>query len=186
MFLDRDGVLIENRADYVRTLAEVVFLPGALAALAALAQARPDWPIFMATNQAGVGRGLVTLAAVAAINAHVVAQARAAGGRIDQVYVCPHHPDANCPCRKPRPGMLRQAAADWPVELTASVFIGDALTDVQAGLAVGACPILVRTGLGAEQEPAVRQAGLTPLIVADLAAAVAALLAAPTAHTNAP
>lgn len=185
VFLDRDGVIIENRADYVRSLAEVVYLPGALAALARLAHARPDWPILIATNQSAVGRGLVNLAAVEAINAAIVAKVRAAGGRIDHIYICPHHPDAGCPCRKPRPGLLQQAAAEWSVDLAASPFIGDALTDIQAGLAAGARPILVRTGLGAEQTEALQRAGLTPPVVADLPAAVALVLDG-FAHRNAP
>lgn len=185
VFLDRDGVLIENRADYVRSLAQVAYIPGALDALARLAAARPAWPILIATNQSAVGRGLVSLEMVQAINAAVGAQVQAAGGRIDQFYVCPHHPDADCPCRKPRPGLLRQAAAEWQVDLAASVFIGDALTDVQAGLAAGAQPILVRTGLGQAQAEAVSRAGLRPPVVADLAAAVALVLDG-WAHTNAP
>lgn len=186
VFLDRDGVIIENRAAYVRSLAEVAFIPGALEALARLARARPAWPILMVTNQSGIGRGLILPETVAAINAFVADQVRAAGGRIDQIYVCPHHPEANCVCRKPAPGMLLQGAAEWAVDLAQSVFIGDALTDVQAGLAAGARPILVQTGLGAAQSADLAQLGLKATITPDLAGAVALLLADAPAHTNAP
>lgn len=190
IFLDRDGVIIENRMDYVRSLTEVSFIPGALAALARLAQARPAWPILIATNQSPIGRGLLTRAAVDEINHYIAGQVRAAGGRIDQIYVCPHHPAAGCACRKPAPGLLLQGAADWQVDLAASVFIGDALSDVQAGQAAGVRTILVRTGLGAAQLTELTRLGLTPSIVPDLAAAVETVLLAAgpgaPAHTNAP
>lgn len=186
VFLDRDGVIIENRADYVRALADVAFVPGALAALARLNHARPAWPILMATNQSPVGRGLLSLETVQVINRFVLERVQAAGGRIDQVYVCPHHPEAGCACRKPAPGMLLQGAAEWGVDLSASVFIGDAASDIQAGLAAGVRPILVRTGLGAAQTAELARLGLTPQIVPDLAAAVSLLLDEAAVHTNAP
>ncbi len=186
VFFDRDGVIIENNPDYVRSVAEVVFIPGALEALARLARARPAWRFIIATNQAGVGRGVITRAVMEAINHHVVERIAAAGGRIDQVYVCPHHPDENCPCRKPAPGLLRQAAAEWSLDLAASVMIGDSISDVQAALAAGADPILVQTGLGAGYAQDLLQAGLesTP-VLPDLAAAIARVLSS-ARHTNAP
>jgi D-glycero-D-manno-heptose 1,7-bisphosphate phosphatase len=186
VFLDRDGVIIENRADYVRSLADVAFLPGALEALARLNQARPGWAILMATNQSPVGRGLLTLEAVQAINGYVLEHVYAAGGRIDQIYLCPHHPQAGCACRKPAPGMLLQGAAEWGVDLATSVFIGDAASDVLAGLAAGVRPLLVRTGLGADQAAELDRLGLRPQIFPDLAAAIAFVLAGSPAHTNAP
>jgi D-glycero-D-manno-heptose 1,7-bisphosphate phosphatase len=178
VFLDRDGVIIENNPDYVRSLAEAHFIPGAVEALARLHRARPDWRIVIATNQSAVGRGLISLETVEAINAHVLQRVTAAGGRIDGVYVCPHHPDENCPCRKPAPGMLLQAAEEWGIDLSQSVMIGDALTDVQAALAAGVTPILVRTGLGTAHALGAAQAGLDQATVtADLAEAVERVLA---------
>jgi D-glycero-D-manno-heptose 1,7-bisphosphate phosphatase len=154
----------------------VAFLPGALEALAGLARSRPGWRVIIATNQSAVGRGLVAVETVRAINDHVVARVGAAGGRIDGVYVCPHRPDESCPCRKPAPGMLLQAAAEWDLDLAASAMIGDAVTDVQAALAAGVRPILVRTGLGAAQAAAVARLGLEPLVAPDLAAALRQVL----------
>ena len=150
IFLDRDGVIIENRPDHVRAWADVSFLPGALPALARLA-AREFLAVII-TNQAAVGRGLISLAAAEALNTEIIGAIRRAGGRIDGAYLCPHRPDEGCPCRKPRPGLIWQAARDLGVNLAASYFIGDAASDVQAALAAGVAPALVLTGRGAEQQ----------------------------------
>ena len=171
VFLDRDGVIVENRADYVKSLAEVQFIPGAVAALARLAC--HDVLIVIVTNQSAIGRGLVTRAAVDAINAHIIQQIVAAGGRVDGLYLCPHPPQENCACRKPAPGLLLEAARDLGIDLAASVLIGDALTDAQAAQAAGVKPLLVLTGLGGAQtqgpEAAQRNHILT---VSDLAEAI--------------
>jgi D-glycero-D-manno-heptose 1,7-bisphosphate phosphatase len=172
LFLDRDGVIIQNRADYVKSVAEVEFIPGALAALAWAA--RTDALIVIATNQSAIGRGLVPWQVSDAIQALVAERVRAAGGRLDGVFVCPHVPEAGCACRKPKPGLLLEAAAALNIDLAASTMIGDALSDVAAGLAAGARAILVRTGRGAEEAPRLAAAGFGDVpVAADLAAAVA-------------
>ena len=171
IFLDRDGVIIENRADYVKSVAEVQFIPGALAALARAAR----WPvaIVVITNQSAIGRGLVTMATADAINAHVRQQVEAAGGRLDGIFVCPHLPNQGCDCRKPGPGLLRQAAKALNLDLSASVMIGDAVSDVLAGHAAGTRAMLVRTGRGIDQAPELIRAGLDQVpVAADLAAAL--------------
>jgi D-glycero-D-manno-heptose 1,7-bisphosphate phosphatase len=178
LFLDRDGVLIENRPRYVRAVSEVVFLSGAVPALAEFARLAPDWLIVIVSNQAGIGHGLVSRAVVDDINALIAAQLRAAGGRLDAIYFCPHRPDEDCSCRKPKPGLLLQAAADLGIDCAASLLIGDAATDVQAALAAGVRPIFVQTGLperlAAEQAQA---EALQATVCADLAAALAHLQA---------
>lgn len=175
LFLDRDGVLNQNRADYVRTWEQVEFLPGVFTAMQRLAGS--PYVIVVITNQSAVGRGLMTAAAVQAINQGIVEQVQQAGGRIDAVYSCPHSPDAGCACRKPQPGMILQAAQDLGLDLARSFLIGDAVSDVQAGLAAGCRPVLVRTGRGAAQVAGLRAAGLDAApVVADLAAAVAWIL----------
>ena len=152
----------------------MAFIPGALEALARLAPT--DYLVVIATNQAVVGRGLASLAEAQDTNERVIAEIRRAGGRVDGAYLCPHHPDENCRCRKPRPGMLLDAADDLGVDLAASVMVGDAVSDVQAALAAGVRPFLVETGHGQEQV-----VGLDPVLRAavrvfpDLAAAIAAL-----------
>jgi len=174
VFLDRDGVIIENRADYVKSLAEVQFIPGALTALARLA--RHNLLIVIVTNQSAIGRGIVARETVDAINAYVVGQIVSAGGRVDGLYLCPHHPQDGCACRKPAPGMLLEAARDLDIDLAASVMIGDALTDVQAAEAVRVEPILVLTGLGSAQVHWWTPAQNPLLTVPDLAAAVEQIL----------
>jgi D-glycero-D-manno-heptose 1,7-bisphosphate phosphatase len=175
VFLDRDGVIIENRADYVKSLAETKFIPGAIEAFVQLAQA--DWLIVVVTNQAAVGRHIITRETVEQINAHVTQTIAAAGGRVDRVYVCPHHPDDGCACRKPAPGLLLQAASELGIDLTTSVMIGDAASDVQAALAAKAKPIFLLSGLIERQELELAQARqLNAAIYPDLAAAVSQLL----------
>ncbi len=175
VFLDRDGVIIENRADYVKSLAETKFIPGAVEALAQLA--KTDRLIVIVTNQAVIGRHIITREAVEEINQYVIQTIVAAGGRVDGLYLCPHHPADNCPCRKPAPGMLLQAAAELGIDLAASVVIGDAVSDVQAALAAKAKPIFVLTGLAGRLELELARARrLNAAIYPDLAAAVRHLL----------
>ncbi|MFC1463341.1 MAG: D-glycero-alpha-D-manno-heptose-1,7-bisphosphate 7-phosphatase [Candidatus Brachytrichaceae bacterium NZ_4S206] len=146
IFLDRDGVIIENREAYVRSWADVNFIPAALEALRALLPS--DWAIVIATNQAAVGKGIITLEHAHRINQRVVAEVVRCGGRIDAAYLCPHRPDENCDCRKPKPGMLLRAARDLDLDLSRSVMIGDAITDMEAARAAGVRGILVMTGRG--------------------------------------
>jgi D-glycero-D-manno-heptose 1,7-bisphosphate phosphatase len=174
VFLDRDGVILEHREGYVRSIAEAVFLPRALSALARLA-ATP-YPIVIATNQALVGRGIIPLAEVTVINNWVVGEICRAGGRIDWVGLCPHHPDDGCQCRKPKPGMLVDAAAALNIDLSRSIMIGDAVTDLLAGQAAGAQPLMVRSGRGSAQEHLLAAAGLLNVpIFSDLAEVVNAI-----------
>jgi D-glycero-D-manno-heptose 1,7-bisphosphate phosphatase len=175
IFLDRDGVIIENRPSYVRSRAEVAIYPQALAALAR-AGAGPE-KIILVTNQSAVGRGIISLETAQAINVGLVAEIERSGGRVDGVYMCPHAPEAGCDCRKPRPGLFFQAARAHSIDLSRSLMIGDALTDLQAARAAGIPRlILVRTGRGARQERLPEAAQLKPFHVYDtLAEALAGL-----------
>ncbi|MBI2940049.1 MAG: D-glycero-beta-D-manno-heptose 1,7-bisphosphate 7-phosphatase, partial [Chloroflexi bacterium] len=146
VFLDRDGVINENRTDYVKSWDEFVFLPGALAALQLLRER--GYQVFVVTNQSGVGRGILSSQELDALHWAMRDAIEGHGGAIADVFYCPHPPEAGCDCRKPRPGLLLQASRRHSCDPTQSYVIGDSLTDVQAGLAVGATPILVLTGLG--------------------------------------
>ena len=146
VFLDRDGVINENRSDYVKSWAEVRILPGALPALRALTCL--GWPVVVISNQSAVGRGLTTAEAVEDIHSRLAREAAEAGGKIDAFYYCPHRPDEGCACRKPAPGLLLQAAQDLHLDLSRSYLVGDAVGDMQAALRVGCSPVLVKTGLG--------------------------------------
>ena len=149
IFLDRDGVINENRPDYVKSLAEFVFLPGALEALRRLAGV--GMPIVVVSNQSAIHRGLVSHATVDAITQAMQRQVEMAGGRIDAVFYCPHRPDEGCTCRKPKTGLFHQAARRLDLQLAGSYVVGDALSDIQAALSIGAHPLLVLTGRGREQ-----------------------------------
>lgn len=175
IFVDRDGVIIENRANYVKTWAEVQFLPGTFAALRRVA--RSAFALVIFTNQSAVGRGIITLAQALEINRRVVAEIVAEGGRIDGCYLCPHHPAEGCDCRKPAPGMLLRAAAELGLDLAHSYAIGDAASDLQAAKAAGVQGMLVLTGRGREQAPFLREQGLSSCpVVADLGAAIDLIL----------
>ncbi|MEW6403550.1 MAG: HAD-IIIA family hydrolase [Chloroflexota bacterium] len=150
IFLDRDGVLIENRSDYVREWSQVEILPDAIQALSA--STIINYKFIIVTNQSAVGRGLISLKTATKINSQLVDFIHSQGGRIDGVYMCPHKPGDECSCRKPKPGLLLQAARDLSLDLTRSWMIGDAWSDVQAGHRAGVQQaVLLRTGRGAEQ-----------------------------------
>lgn len=177
IFLDRDGVICQNRTDHVKSWSEFEFLPGAKNSLAALS--RVGLPIIVVTNQAAVDRGMLTTETLDDIHQRMVAEITAYGGRIDRIFYCPHLPQAGCPCRKPEPGMLLQAAQEMDLDLTGSYLVGDAASDVQAGQQVGCHTILVLTGRGQEQLiPALHSSGGHFLTISrDLEEAVAHILA---------
>jgi D-glycero-D-manno-heptose 1,7-bisphosphate phosphatase len=149
IFLDRDGVINANRPDHVKRWDEFVFLPRALDALRQIAAS--DFVVLVMTNQAAIARGQTSDAAVRDIHARMTAAVERAGGRIDAVYYCPHLPEENCDCRKPRTGLYRRGAREWEIDLARSYVIGDAMADIVAAREIGAMPILVLTGRGNEQ-----------------------------------
>lgn len=182
VFLDRDGVIIQNRVDYVKSWREVEFVPGSVEALARLSAL--DLAVVIVTNQSCVGRGLVSAETAGRINVRLVEVIRKAGGRVDGLYMCPHTPADACECRKPAPDMLRQAERDLGIDLAASYYVGDGAEDVWAAQAVGCHPILVLTGRGQQSVQRLEQAG-TPSydVVADLSSAVAEIEQWEAAHT---
>lgn len=149
IFLDRDGVICHNRQDHIKSWDEFQFLPGAKASLAALS--RVGLPVIVVTNQAVIGRGLVPAQMVEEIHRRMVEEVAGYGGRIDRVIYCPHRPEDGCNCRKPRPGMLLQAAREMDLDLSGSYMVGDAVTDTIAGLEAGCRSFLVLTGRGFQQ-----------------------------------
>jgi D-glycero-D-manno-heptose 1,7-bisphosphate phosphatase len=149
VFLDRDGVLIENRDDYVRAWEDVALLPSASRALRRLA--RSDYAVVLISNQSAIGRGLVSAREVDHIHARLFEAIQELGGRVDGCYICPHSPDDRCECRKPAPGLIQRAASDLHLDLGSSFFVGDAVTDVEAAHSAGVHGILVMTGRGREQ-----------------------------------
>ncbi len=158
IFLDRDGVLIQNRPGYVRRWQDVKVYPNAVRALVA-AKSSP-YKLVIITNQSAVGRGLMSLETANAINNQLAAELRQRGGRIDAVFMCPHAPEQHCACRKPKPGLLYQAERLLGIDLQKSLLIGDAVTDLQAGREAGLAKVaLVRTGRGRSQAVLARTDG---------------------------
>lgn len=164
IFLDRDGVIIRNRPDHVRGWEDVSFYPEALPALAQIYHL--PYSIVLVTNQSVVGRGFISLNKAWSINRQLVEVISQNGGRIDQVYMCPHAPWDGCDCRKPKPGLFLQAASELTIDLGRSLMIGDALTDLYAAASAGVPrAALVRTGRGVVQEKLPEAQKLQPLSV---------------------
>ena len=147
VILDRDGTINEDRDDYVKSADEWLPLPGSLEAIARLNHG--GWHVVVASNQAGLGRGLFDMAALNAMHLKMNALLAKAGGRVDAVFFCPHTIEDGCDCRKPKPGMIEQIGARYGVHLDRVPVVGDSLRDLEAGAAAGCEPHLVRTGKSA-------------------------------------
>ena len=169
IILDRDGVINYDSAEFIKKPQEWRPIPGSLEAIARLNQA--CYRVVVATNQSGVGRGLLDMATLGAIHDKMHKALAQFGGRIDAVFYCPHAQDANCSCRKPKPGLLEDIARRFNVDLAGVPCIGDSLRDLQAAAQAGATPILVLTGKGRQTVAAERLPTNTP-IYADLSEAV--------------
>lgn len=143
----RDGVLNHYREDHVKEPGEWEALPGALEAVARLNHA--GWHAVVATNQAGIGRGLLDMASLNAVHQAMIRALVEVGGRLDAVFFCPHAPEEQCDCRKPLPGMMLQIAERYGVALAEVPMVCDNLRDLKAAQAAGCVPHLVRTGRAA-------------------------------------
>jgi D-glycero-D-manno-heptose 1,7-bisphosphate phosphatase len=146
VLVDRDGVINQDSDDYIKSPEEWRPIEGSLEAIALLN--RHGYKVAVITNQSGLQRGLFDQATLDRIHAKMHRLAASKDGQIDCIYFCPHGPDDGCACRKPKPGLLELFAADKQVNLQGIPFIGDALRDIQTAQAVGASPILVKTGKG--------------------------------------
>ncbi|MFA4990264.1 MAG: HAD family hydrolase [Candidatus Omnitrophota bacterium] len=146
LFLDRDGVINKYPGDrlYVTSLKKFRFLPRAKKAIALLNKA--GFEIFVASNQAGVGKGVYAQKTLDSITAKMLGDVEQAGGKITKVYYCTHRKEAGCSCRKPKPGLLTKAAREFKVDLKKTYFVGDTIRDVLTAHAVGAKSILIFSG----------------------------------------
>ncbi|MGU9956889.1 MAG: D-glycero-beta-D-manno-heptose 1,7-bisphosphate 7-phosphatase [Arenicellales bacterium WSBS_2016_MAG_OTU3] len=144
VFLDRDGVINFDSDDYIKSTKEWKPIPGSLEAIARLCKA--DVRVVLITNQSAIGRGIIKTNTLNKIHNHMLTELHRGGGRIDAIFYCPHHPDMNCDCRKPKPGLLLRAAERLKLNLSNVAFVGDKSTDVEAAHAAGAQPYLVKTG----------------------------------------
>ena len=159
LFVDRDGTLIVER-HHLGDPEQVELLPGVAEALRTVRAA--GHPVVVISNQAGVGRGLYTLARAHEVMARMRWLLRREGVELDAIRFCPHAPEAGCDCRKPEPRLLREVADDLQLSLVASAMVGDKWIDVEAGHAVRGAGVLVRTGHGREELARVRPDGVRP------------------------
>jgi len=174
VILDRDGVINVDSDQFIKSPEEWKPIPGSLDAIARLNHA--GYRVVVASNQSGIGRGLFDMAALNAINEKMYKALGQAGGRIDALFYCPHPAEANCTCRKPKPGMFEDVARRFNTSLTGVPSIGDSLRDIQAAAQAGGEPMLVLTGKGTKTQAA---GGLPANIrvYQDLAEAVRAIIA---------
>ncbi len=174
IILDRDGVINEDSDNYVKSVDEWQPIPGSIDAIARLS--RNDYRVVVATNQSGIARGYYDVETLMAMHDKMHHLVNEAGGVIEAVFFCPHGPDDNCDCRKPKPGMYVDAGERLRTDLKDVPVIGDSLRDLEAAEAVGARPILVRTGKGMRTLEKLGDAARNMEVFDDLAAAVDALL----------
>ena len=146
IILDRDGVINQDSADFIKNPNEWIPIPDSLESIARLNQ--HGFSVIIATNQSGIGRGLFDIETMNAINKKMLDLLAQVGGHIDAIFYCPHTEDVNCKCRKPKSGMLEEISTRFGVNLKNTPAVGDATRDLEAYQSVGAQPILVKTGKG--------------------------------------
>lgn len=146
LILDRDGVINKDSPKFVKNTDEWLPIPGSIEAIADLSRA--GYTVTVASNQSGLARGLFDRSALHAMHRKLRRLVAAKGGHIDRIVVCPHGPDDGCRCRKPAPGLLQRLALHYGTSLDGVPAVGDSLRDLEAAVAAGATPILVRTGNG--------------------------------------
>lgn len=176
IILDRDGVINEDSDDYIKSAAEWQPIPGSIEAIAKLCNA--GYSVVIATNQSGLSRGLFSLDDLEAMHRKMRDLVETAGGKIDGIYYCPHHPEENCDCRKPATGLLDAIAEDWG-NIEGVPFVGDSLKDLELAEKKHCKAILVRTGKGQKTEKQLKETdkNLSQLsIYADLATVVESIL----------
>lgn len=173
IILDRDGVINFDSDAYIKSPSEWRAIPGSLEAIARLNQ--HGYRVAVATNQAGIARGLFDMKTLNAIHHKLHTSAQAVGAHVDAIFFCPHAADENCDCRKPKPGMMQAIGRRFETPLKGIPIVGDSLRDLQAGFMAGCAPHLVMTGKGSKT---LEKGGLPPgtAVFDNLAAMVDRLL----------
>lgn len=168
VFLDRDGVINRDSKDYIKTESEFEFIPKSAEAIALLN--RNDFRVIVITNQSLIGRNMATQQTLDAVFKKMKDGVKKAGGDIMDIFFCPHAPEENCSCRKPRPGMILSARKKYQIDLSRSFMVGDSAKDIECALHAGCSKtLLVKTGNGLKAQKELAQKGITPdFIGADL------------------
>lgn len=177
IFLDRDGVINRDSPDYIKNWDEFQFLPGSLEALNLLTRQGAD--IIIITNQSIINRGMVPPEVLQDTHDRLRQAVARTGGRIKDIFFCPHRPDEDCSCRKPRPGLLLQARDRYGLDLGSSIMVGDSAKDIESGIRAGCgATILVRTGNGPTAQSELYARQLQPTTMADDLLAAARMIIA--------
>lgn len=176
VFLDRDGVINHDSPDYIKSWDEFEYLPGSLEAIRLLTQY--GYHIILITNQSIINRGMVPQRVLDHTHAQLRRSVAAAGGRIHDIFFCPHRPDENCSCRKPKPGLILRAAERYDIDPARTVMVGDSAKDILCGRKAGCGDtILVMTGNGAAAKAELAGQGVQPdHVVNDLLDAACVIL----------
>ncbi|MDG1463355.1 MAG: D-glycero-beta-D-manno-heptose 1,7-bisphosphate 7-phosphatase [Gammaproteobacteria bacterium] len=148
IILDRDGVINFDSPEYIKSPEEWLPIPGSIEAIAELS--KQGFHVYLATNQSGIGRKLFSMLTFAEINQKLIRQVEELDGEIQGIFFCPHTPDDNCDCRKPKPGLLDEIFAASETSPLACPVVGDSRRDLEAAISAGCRPILVRSGNGSK------------------------------------
>lgn len=173
VILDRDGVINHDSDAFVKSVDEFVLIDGSAEAIAHLH--RQGFRVVIATNQSGLARGYFTIDDLEAMHNKLRMAVAAAGGEISGIFYCPHGPDDGCQCRKPLPGLIDQIEKEFGCSAVGAPLVGDSLRDLQAGLARGCDPVLVRTGKGEQTLAKLRNPAATSASLDDEKLAVGVL-----------
>lgn len=155
IILDRDGVINEDSDEYVKSLKEWIPIPGSIEAIANLSKA--GYIIAVATNQSGIGRGLFDLDELELMHDKLSSLVEDRGGKIDGVFYCPHTPEDECNCRKPKSGLIEAIESELNVSAKGCYIVGDSQRDLEAGFNKGCVPVLVKTGKGEKSLSSLQQ-----------------------------
>jgi D-glycero-D-manno-heptose 1,7-bisphosphate phosphatase len=165
VFLDRDGVINQDSSDYIKSWREFIFLPNSLEALKILT--RKGFTLIVITNQSVIHRKWVLPEVLEEMHLRLKAAVAAHGGRITDIFVCPHTPEQGCSCRKPKPGLIEQACQKYAIDLSDAVMVGDSAKDILCGIAAGCGrTILVQTGNGVLANASLAKDNIFPSVVA--------------------
>ena len=166
VFLDRDGVINRDSPDYIKSWSEFEFIPGSLEAIRQLTAS--GFAIIIITNQSAINRRFISKKELEHMHRLMDKNVRSHGGRIDDIFYCPHLPTDGCDCRKPKPGMIYSARDAYQIDLASSILIGDSVKDIACARNAGCGQaVLVRTGYGIEAEKMLSQAGISANYIAD-------------------
>jgi D-glycero-D-manno-heptose 1,7-bisphosphate phosphatase len=162
IILDRDGVINYDRDDYVKSADECIAIEGSVDAIVRLSKA--GFTVVVATNQAGLAKGMFELEDLEGIHDKITRLVEDQGGELGGIFYCPHHPEDNCKCRKPKTGLLDAIEAEFNTSVESCYFIGDSLRDLQAAIQKACKPVLVLTGNGVRTHTQLMVPGLQTVL----------------------